>query len=115
MIIICFVPFSLLGKDTAPDRPPRRFVARARRSVVLRGGWLPGADGTVAAWHRRREKPPHELSSSFRHLQCEGAKSFADDLISVWASYSVEQPPHCNLLRLSLTTEELVHLHHFDI
>ena len=25
------------------------------------GWWLPGADGTVAALHRRREKPPQTL------------------------------------------------------
>ena len=43
-------------------------------------------------------------------MRCRGAKSFADDLAWVGVSYLVEQPPHCDLLRLSLSTWRFVRL-----
>ena len=43
-------------------------------------------------------------------MQCRGAKSFVDDLDWVGVSYLVEQPPHCDLLRLSLMTWRFVRL-----
>ena len=41
-------------------------------------------------------------------MRCRGAKSFVDDLDWVGVSYLVEQPPHCDLLRLSLVTWRFV-------
>ena len=43
-------------------------------------------------------------------MRCRGAKSFVDDLDWVGVSYLVEQPPHCDLLRLSLMTWRFVRL-----
>ena len=41
-------------------------------------------------------------------MRSRGAKSFVDDLAWAGVSYSVEQPPHCDLLRLSPPTWRFV-------